>query len=47
MADSKRAALEATAAAPFTTTRDRVRPHTKLIGLLAVGQRFLSPPADR
>jgi FSR family fosmidomycin resistance protein-like MFS transporter len=37
MADSKLAALEGTAAAPFTTTLERVRPHTKLIGLLAVG----------
>ena len=37
MADAKLAALEATAAAPFTNTLERVRPHTKLIGLLAVG----------
>ena len=37
MADAKLAALEATAAAPFTSTLERVRPHTKLIGLLAVG----------
>jgi FSR family fosmidomycin resistance protein-like MFS transporter len=37
MADSKLAALPASAAAPFTTTFERVRPHTKLIGLLALG----------
>ena len=38
MADAKLAALEATAAAPFTSTlAEHVRPHTKLIGLLAVG----------
>src|SRR5690242_14637758 len=37
MADSKLAALPASAAAPFTTTLERVRPHTKLIGLLALG----------
>jgi FSR family fosmidomycin resistance protein-like MFS transporter len=37
MADSKLAALQATAAAPFSTVLPRVRPHTKLIGLLALG----------
>lgn len=35
MAESKPAALQATVAAPFTV--ERVRPHTKLIGLLALG----------
>jgi FSR family fosmidomycin resistance protein-like MFS transporter len=35
MAESKLAALQA--AVPFTRTLERVRPHTKLIGLLAVG----------
>lgn len=38
MADSKPAAYEAAAAAPFVATAvARVRPHTKLIGLLALG----------
>ncbi len=37
MADSKPAAYEATAAAPFGVAVERVRPHTKLIGLLALG----------
>jgi len=37
MADSKLAALPASAAAPFTTTLERVRPHTKLIGFRALG----------
>jgi MFS transporter, FSR family, fosmidomycin resistance protein len=37
MADPKLAALQGTAAVPFTSTLERVRPHTKLIGLLAVG----------
>jgi FSR family fosmidomycin resistance protein-like MFS transporter len=37
MADSKPAAYEATAAAPFVPSVARVRPHTKLIGLLALG----------
>jgi FSR family fosmidomycin resistance protein-like MFS transporter len=37
MADSKPAAYEATAAAPFAAALERARPHTKLIGLLALG----------
>jgi MFS transporter, FSR family, fosmidomycin resistance protein len=37
MADSKPAAYEATAAAPFGVAVERVRPHTKLIGFLALG----------
>jgi FSR family fosmidomycin resistance protein-like MFS transporter len=37
MAEPKPAALATAAAAPFSTTVDRVRPHAKLIGLLAVG----------
>jgi FSR family fosmidomycin resistance protein-like MFS transporter len=37
MADSKPAAFEATAAAPFANVVERVKPHTKLIGLLALG----------
>jgi hypothetical protein len=37
MADSKLAALQATAAAPFTTTLQCVGPSTKPIGLLTVG----------
>jgi MFS transporter, FSR family, fosmidomycin resistance protein len=37
MADSKPVALQAAAAVPFSATLERVRPHTKLIGLLAVG----------
>ena len=37
MADFKPAAYEATAAAPFGVAVERVRPHTKLIGLLALG----------
>jgi FSR family fosmidomycin resistance protein-like MFS transporter len=37
MAELKPAALATAAAAPFSTTVDRVRPHAKLIGLLAVG----------
>jgi MFS transporter, FSR family, fosmidomycin resistance protein len=37
MADSKPAAYEATAAAPFAVALERARPHTKLIGLLALG----------
>src|SRR6185369_5341421 len=37
MADSKPAAYEAAAAAPFPVAVDRVKPHTKLIGLLALG----------
>ena len=47
MADSKLAALSASAAAPFTTTLERVPPHTKLIGLLALAARFLRAPAER
>ncbi len=37
MADSKPAAYGATVAAPFAGVIERVRPHTKLIGLLALG----------
>jgi len=37
MADSKLAAYGATVAAPFATVVERVRPHTRLIGLLAFG----------
>jgi len=37
MADSKPAAYEATVAAPFAVAVERARPHTKLIGLLALG----------
>jgi FSR family fosmidomycin resistance protein-like MFS transporter len=37
MADSKPAAYEASAAAPFAVAVERARPHTKLIGLLALG----------
>jgi FSR family fosmidomycin resistance protein-like MFS transporter len=37
MAESKPAALGAAAAAPFAVAVERVRPHTKLIGLLALG----------
>jgi FSR family fosmidomycin resistance protein-like MFS transporter len=37
MAESKPAAYEATAAASFVDSVARVRPHTKLIGLLALG----------
>jgi MFS transporter, FSR family, fosmidomycin resistance protein len=37
MADSKPAAYEATAVAPFAVAVERARPHTKLIGLLALG----------
>ena len=37
MAESKPAAYEAAAAAPFPVAVDRVKPHTKLIGLLALG----------
>jgi MFS transporter, FSR family, fosmidomycin resistance protein len=37
MADSKAAAYEASAAAPFAVAVERARPHTKLIGLLALG----------
>jgi MFS transporter, FSR family, fosmidomycin resistance protein len=37
MADSKPAALATAAAVPFTASVERVRPHVKLIGLLAVG----------
>lgn len=37
MADPKPAALQPAAAVAFTRTLERVRPHTKLIGLLAVG----------
>jgi hypothetical protein len=48
MADAKLAALEATAAAPFTRTLERVRPHTKLSGLLAVGHLVIDvTPAER
>src|SRR6266403_2272703 len=37
MADSKPAALATAAAPPFATTVERVRPHARLIGLLALG----------
>jgi MFS transporter, FSR family, fosmidomycin resistance protein len=37
MAESKPAAYEATAAVPFVGSATGVRPHTKLIGLLALG----------
>jgi MFS transporter, FSR family, fosmidomycin resistance protein len=37
MAESKPAAYETTAAVPFVGRAARVRPHTKLIGLLALG----------
>src|SRR5437762_7160521 len=37
MADSKPAALATAAAVPFPTIVERVRPHAKLIGLLALG----------
>jgi MFS transporter, FSR family, fosmidomycin resistance protein len=37
MADSTPAAYEAAAAAPFAVAVERARPHTKLIGLLALG----------
>ena len=37
MADPKPAAYEATVAAPFAVAVERARPHTKLIGLLALG----------
>lgn len=37
MADSKPAAYGATVAAPFAVAVERARPHTKLIGLLALG----------
>ena len=37
MADSKPAAYEASAAAPFAVAVERARPHTKLIGMLALG----------
>jgi len=37
MADPKPAALQTAAAVPFAGSLERVRPHTKLIGLLAVG----------
>jgi FSR family fosmidomycin resistance protein-like MFS transporter len=37
MADSKPAALEETASTRFVETAERVRPHTKLIALLALG----------
>ena len=37
MADLKPAAYGATVAAPFATVVERVRPHTKLIGLMALG----------
>jgi hypothetical protein len=58
MADSKLAALQATAAAPFTTTLERVRPHpyglravltlTALLPLAGfAAARFLPAPAER
>ncbi|MEK7714635.1 MAG: hypothetical protein AAB387_04195, partial [candidate division NC10 bacterium] len=37
MAESKPAALGETAATPLIETAERVRPHTKLIALLALG----------
>jgi FSR family fosmidomycin resistance protein-like MFS transporter len=37
MADSKPATYEVTAAAPFAIAVERVKPHTRLIGLLALG----------
>jgi FSR family fosmidomycin resistance protein-like MFS transporter len=37
MADSRPAALATAAASPFATTVERVRPHARLIGLLALG----------
>src|SRR5205809_856693 len=37
MADSKPAALQETAAAPFVVATERVKPHAKLIALLALG----------
>jgi FSR family fosmidomycin resistance protein-like MFS transporter len=37
MADSKPAAFATAAASPFATTVERVRPHVRLIGLLALG----------
>jgi FSR family fosmidomycin resistance protein-like MFS transporter len=37
MVDPRPAAYEATVAAPFAVTVERARPHTKLIGLLALG----------
>ena len=37
MADSRPAAYEAAAVAPFAVAVERARPHTKLIGLLALG----------
>ena len=37
MADSTPAAYEAAADAPFPVAVERARPHTKLIGLLALG----------
>ena len=37
MADSKPAALSSAAASEFLSTAERVKPHTKLIALLALG----------